>query len=71
MCFGEVGGLDYLLTFMTYCAHLIFCIDDMESVFEAKKCSVFAIHSKYVGRETGSAKQAAHIIYNNPKVSRA
>lgn len=36
MCFGEVGGLDYLLTFMTYCAHLIFCIDDMEIVLEAK-----------------------------------
>lgn len=36
MCFDEVGGLDYLLTFMTYCAHLIFCIDYMESVLEAK-----------------------------------
>lgn len=29
-------GLEYLLTFMTYHAHLIFCTDDMESVLEAK-----------------------------------
>lgn len=34
LSFGEAGGLEYRL--MTYCAHLIFCIDDMESALEAK-----------------------------------
>lgn len=36
MCFGEARSLEYRLTFMRYCAHLIFCIDDTGSVLEAK-----------------------------------
>lgn len=36
---------------MTYCTHLIFCIDDTQSALEAKKWSVFAVHGECVGRE--------------------
>lgn len=50
MSFEEAGGLEYLPAFMTYCAHLIFCSDDMESVLKAKN-GAFAMHSKCVGRE--------------------
>lgn len=58
LCFGEVGGLDYLLTFMTYCALLIFCIDDMESVLEAKNgvCLPY-IASELAERLVGLIKQ--------------
>lgn len=57
--------------FMTYCTHLIFCIDDTQSALEAKKkWSVFAVHGS--GRLAQLTKQPAlfKILLNFPQALR-
>lgn len=61
LSFWDPADLEFLLTFMTYCAHLTFCIDDIESVLEAENeaCLPYIVCWQ---REAGSANQVAHII---------
>lgn len=50
---------------MTYCTHLIFCIDDTQSALEAKKKQCVC-HARQ--REARPANQAARIIQNTLKL---